>query len=99
VNTDSDIDSRSSHRGTPDFQPYVRVTNRERKGIVEFNFSIGDPTLFLEMILPVNAFEEFCQMNEVRFLTPEQEEAVDRNESIWNESVIADDADSIDDEQ
>ena len=99
MNTDSDIDSISSHRGTPDFQPYVRVTNREREGIVEFNFSIGDPTLFLEMILPLNAFEEFCRLNGVRFLTPEQEEAVDRAESIWHESVIADDADSIDDEQ
>ena len=82
MNTNSDIDSRSSHRGTPDYQPCVRVTNHERKGIVEFNFSIGDPTLFLEMILPVKAFEEFCRINEVRFLTPEQEEAVDRNELI-----------------
>ena len=99
MNTNSDIDSRRSHRGTPDFQPYVRVTNRERKDIVEFDFSIGDPTLFLEMILPVKAFEEFCRINEVQFLTPEQEEAVDRNESIWHESVIAGNADSIDDEQ
>jgi phenol hydroxylase P0 protein len=65
----------------------VRITSREREGFVEFNFSIGDPTLFLEMILTVRAFEEFCETNKVQFLTPEQEQMVDRHEAVWHDSV------------
>ena len=62
---------------------YVRVTSRDRPGLVEFNFSIDDPTLYLEMILPVRAFEDFCQSNQVRFLTDEQAEAVAKQQEKW----------------
>jgi phenol hydroxylase P0 protein len=41
---------------------YVRVTGFNPHGFVEFQFSIGDPALYLEMILPPTAFEEFCAM-------------------------------------
>lgn len=50
---------------------YVRVTNRERPGFVEFDFAIGDPELALEMILPTPAFDEFCAANSVVLLTDE----------------------------
>lgn len=66
---------------------FVRITSRERKGFVEFNFSIGDPTLFLEMILTERGFEEFCKTNQVQFLTSEQEAMVDRHEAVWHDSV------------
>ena len=36
---------------------FVRVTGTTRGGFVEFQFSIGDPSLYLEMILPPSAFE------------------------------------------
>lgn len=62
---------------------YVRVTSRDRPGLVEFNFSINDPTLYLEMILPVLAFEDFCRSNQVRFLTDEQAEAVAKQQEKW----------------
>ena len=62
---------------------YVRVTSRDRPGLVEFNFSIDDPTLYLEMILPVRAFEDFCQSNQVMFLTDEQAEAVAKQQEKW----------------
>ncbi len=39
---------------------FVRVTSSARDGYVEFQFSIGDPTLALDMILPRSAFAEFC---------------------------------------
>lgn len=50
---------------------YVRVTNRERPGFVEFDFAIGDPELALEMILPTAAFTEFCAANSVVLLADE----------------------------
>ncbi len=62
---------------------FVRITSRDRPGLVEFNFSIGDPCLYLEMILPDEAFEEFCRSNQVTFLTDEQAEAVARQQEKW----------------
>ena len=62
---------------------YVRITSRDRPGFVEFNFSIGDPSLYLEMILPVGAFNEFCSSNQVTFLTDEQAEAVAQQQDKW----------------
>jgi phenol hydroxylase P0 protein len=62
---------------------YVHVTSRDRPGLVEFNFSIDDPTLYLEMILPVLAFEDFCRSNQVTFLTDEQAEAVAKQQEKW----------------
>ncbi len=44
---------------------YVRVTRRRDNGMVEFDFAIGEPELFAELVLPQSAFEEFCRMNAV----------------------------------
>ena len=63
---------------------FVRITSRDRPGLVEFNFSIGDPSLYLEMILPVTAFDEFCRSNQVTYLTDEQAEAVARQQEKWS---------------
>ena len=62
---------------------FVRTTSRDRPGLVEFNFSIGDPSLYLEMILPDEAFDEFCRSNQVTFLTDEQAEAVAKQQEKW----------------
>jgi phenol hydroxylase P0 protein len=78
---------------------FVRVTSRERPGLVEFNFSIGDPTLFLEMILTERAFDEFCKTNRVKFLTPEQENMVDRHEAVWYDSVAGQGPESDDESE
>lgn len=71
---------------------YVWVTSRARRGYVEFNFAIGDPGLYLEMILPEAAFEEFCRAQAVSFLSARQIEEVARRERRWQngeEDVIA----------
>ena len=62
---------------------YVRITNNDRPGFVEFNFSIGDPSLYLEMILPSDAFTEFCLSNQVTFLTDEQAKEVEKQQEKW----------------
>lgn len=53
---------------------YVRVTSKERPGFVEFQFAIGDPELYLEMILPDQAFAEFCRFNQAVLLPDEPPE-------------------------
>lgn len=49
---------------------FVRVTGERPNGFVEFDFAIGEPELFAEMILGKEAFEEFCATNAVELLPP-----------------------------
>ncbi|WP_430435219.1 phenol hydroxylase subunit [Methyloversatilis sp.] len=42
------------------FRKYVRVTGERDDGFVEFDFALGEPELFAEMMLTRAAFEEFC---------------------------------------
>ncbi|MBK5914833.1 phenol hydroxylase [Rhodocyclus purpureus] len=56
---------------------YVRVCKRRDDGFVEFEFSIGEPALAVELMLPETAFHEFCLANEVILLEPASGEAVD----------------------
>lgn len=65
----------SSHR--------VRVTNADRHGFVEFQFSMGDPALYLEMTLPAAAFTEFCTRHGAIPLSAAQARAVDRYHQRW----------------
>lgn len=47
---------------------FVRVNELRADGFIEFDFAIGEPELFVEMILPAAAFDEFCAANKVAFL-------------------------------
>jgi phenol hydroxylase P0 protein len=47
-------------RGFDTSRRFVRVIERRPDGFVEFHFSIGDPSLFVEMLLSTAAFDEFC---------------------------------------
>ena len=71
-------------------QRYVRVISRERPGFVEFHFSLDDPALYLEMILPTVAFSEFCRANKVSFLSDEEAEAVTQQQAKWRYGDNAD---------
>lgn len=44
---------------------YVRMLEQLPDGQVSFEFSIGWPELVVELILPANAFEAFCDNNKV----------------------------------
>ena len=50
---------------------FVRVTGERANGFIEFDFAIGEPEVFIEMILGREAFEEFCATNQVEMLTDE----------------------------
>ena len=62
---------------------YVRVTRANHRGYTEFQFSIGDPTLYLEMTLPPAAFAEFCARHDAVHLTPAEARAVDAATRRW----------------
>ncbi|EHP42421.1 phenol hydroxylase P0 protein [Cupriavidus basilensis OR16] len=50
---------------------FVRVDGRTPEGFVQFAFSVADPELNVELIMPELMFEAFCSVNHVRFLPPE----------------------------
>jgi phenol hydroxylase P0 protein len=60
---------------------FVRVTGDRDAALVEFEFAIGDPALYVELLLPKAAFEQFCVDQQVTFLeaTP-----LDAPASDWN---------------
>lgn len=45
---------------------FVRIVEERPDGMVEFEFAVGEPELFVEMILPQAAFVEFCEREGVR---------------------------------
>ena len=49
---------------------FVRLVERRADGFVEFEFAIGEPELYAEMLLPAEAYESFCQINDVTLLEP-----------------------------
>lgn len=65
----------------PQFDPtrkFVRVSEVRPDGFIAFDFAIGEPELYVEMILTQPAFEEFCSANNVIRLDaaqPETEES------------------------
>lgn len=77
--------------GLEQIQKYVGVID-DSGPFVEFNFAIGDPTLFVELVLPKAAFSEFCSKNKVQTMTAEEMAAIDEDAEKWrfgNETLVA----------
>lgn len=52
-----------------DFDParrYVRIINQRADGMVEFEFAVGEPQLFVEMVMPRAEFDQFCRAQQVQ---------------------------------
>jgi phenol hydroxylase P0 protein len=62
---------------------YVRVRSEPGARLVEFDFAIGHPDLFVELVLPSAAFEHFCQHNRVQHMSEEMARAVDEEMIKW----------------
>ena len=56
-------------------EKFVRVTGVRSGRYVEFEFSVNDADLTVELILPFAAFEEFCTLQDVTRLSPDREVA------------------------
>jgi phenol hydroxylase P0 protein len=57
---------------TPAFNPerkFIRIMKTHANGLIEFEFAVGEPELFVELLMAQSAFDEFCVMHQV---TPTQ---------------------------
>jgi hypothetical protein len=64
------------HTSAPPFDTsrrYVRIRG-ERKGLIEFDFAIGEPELFVELLLSPAALADFCAIHAVEALDAEAED-------------------------
>ncbi|NHH99283.1 phenol hydroxylase subunit [Oceanimonas sp. MB9] len=73
----------SAHAEASKLTKYIRVRSQPGARFVEFDFAIGDPGLFVELVLPRESFEAFCNTNQVVAMTQEQTEAVDAEIDKW----------------
>lgn len=71
-----------------EFDKFVHVTNQTSSGLIEFDFSINDPTIYVELALPIKQFEEFCKNNEVKYLTKQQLIDVENDKHKWRYGAI-----------
>lgn len=62
---------------------FVRLRHVRADGYVEFDFSIGDPELSVELILPQKAYEEFCVAHHVQFISEIEGEQIDVEQAKW----------------
>ena len=62
---------------------YVRVTGVRSGRYVEFEFSVNDADLTVELILPFDAFDEFCALQEAVRLPPAEEIAGEYEKLAW----------------
>lgn len=78
---------KQSHKSDrPEFEQlskYVRVRSEADARFVEFDFAIGDPALFVELVMPPAAFEAFCKTNDVVEMSQEQMRKVDAEMIKW----------------
>ena len=64
---------RDDPAGAPPFDPakrYVRLTQMRADGFVEFEFAIGEPELAVALILPADAYRDFCRDNHAVLISP-----------------------------
>ena len=76
----------SHDKDSPQFSEltrYVRVRQVVDDKFVEFDFAIGEPSLYVELVLPKDAFDTFCRHNKVVMMTEEQARAVDEDMEKW----------------
>ena len=66
---------------------YVREVQQHDNGMVEFEFAVGEPGLFVEMVMPRAEFEDFCAMQGVQPTQgrlPEQADGSAAHEWDWS---------------
>jgi len=64
---------------------FVRVTGTRNGRFVEFEFSVNDNDLMVELILPIAAFDEFCVLQDAVVLPPAPEAASAFEQLAWRQ--------------
>jgi phenol hydroxylase P0 protein len=67
----------------PAGKTFVKVKGARLGKFIEFEFSINDRDLTIELILPVQAFREFCEAQNVTLLPSDSSAEVDAERAAW----------------
>lgn len=62
---------------------FVRITKERKNDFIEFDYAIGEPEIFLELVLPCKAFFDFCVVNKVELLPSSQIESKATKDWGW----------------
>ncbi|MFD2645193.1 phenol hydroxylase subunit [Pseudomonas japonica] len=62
---------------------YVRVRSDAKAAFVEFDFAIGYPELYVELVLPQTAFAVFCEQYKVQHMDERMCAALDADAQRW----------------
>jgi phenol hydroxylase P0 protein len=65
---------------------YIRIVQRRADGLVAFEFAVGEPQLFVEMLMPQAQFEAFCAQQAVEpteGALPEEPQDSEAHEWAW----------------
>ena len=62
---------------------FVRKLGERANGFVEFEFAIGEPEIFVELILPREDFAEFCAANAVEMLAERVADGASPSDWDW----------------
>jgi phenol hydroxylase P0 protein len=91
VGVDPSLPTASSQEGPWQDKPrqneplhkFVRVTGTRLDKYVEFEFSVNDADLTVELILPFTAFDEFCRLQNVTVLPPDSAASAKLEQLAW----------------
>ncbi len=61
----------------------MRITGIRKNKFIEFDFSVGEPSMYVELILPFGDFQTFCSNYNTTYLTPEEAAEVDYDRLKW----------------
>lgn len=62
---------------------FVRVTGTLENRFVEFEFSIGDPDMAVELVMLFDQFREFCATHQATHLTADEGARLDWERMKW----------------
>ena len=65
---------------------YVRICGERGKGFIEFEFAIGEPEVFAEMILDRQDFEDFCRLHQAEMLPTKEDAGLAVSDWDWRMS-------------
>ncbi|GGE65308.1 hypothetical protein GCM10011533_17140 [Streptosporangium jomthongense] len=66
-----------------EYTRYIRVRSAPEDKFVEFDFAIGYPELFVELVLPRDAFKVFCEHNNVVHMDSDMIRQIDEDMIKW----------------
>ncbi len=70
-----------------DVKYFVRVKGK-RRNFIEFDFAIGSPDLAVELVMPVDLFEEFCRRYRTIIIGRDDGESIDVERAQWRHGTL-----------